>query len=67
MRRTIELKGWKCSTHERQVAVIEVKSFRDTQAKVNANALDYQMADRKAEVKMNKLGDTSQRQKMMHW
>ena len=29
--------------------------------------MDYQMAERQAEVKVDKLGDTSQRQEMMHW
>jgi len=48
------------------VAVSEVEPLRDRRAKVNAKALDYQMADKKAEVKLDTLGDTSQRQKMMH-
>jgi len=48
------------------VAVNEVESLCGTQANVNAKALDYQMADKKAEVKLDTLGDTSQRQNMMH-
>ena len=42
------------------VAENEVESLCDTQIEVNVKALDYQMADRKAEVNVEKLGDTSQ-------
>ena len=45
------------------VAENEVESLGDTQIEVNAKALDYQMPDREAEVKVDKLGDTSQRLK----
>ena len=45
------------------VADNEVESLGDKQVEVNAKALDYQMADRQAEVKVEKLGDTSQRRK----
>ena len=41
------------------VAEHEEESFEDTQVKVNTMALDYQMADRQAEVKVEKLSDTS--------
>ena len=45
------------------VAVNEVESLGDTQAKVNGKRLDYQKADNKVEVKVDKLEDTGQRQK----
>ena len=44
------------------VADNEVKSLGDKQVKVNAKALDYQMVDRPAKVKVEKVGDTSQQQ-----
>ena len=37
------------------VALNEVESLGDTQSKVNAKALDYQMADKKAEVNSTNL------------
>jgi len=43
------------------VAENEFESLGDTQFEVSAKALDYQMVARKEEVKVEKLGDTSQR------
>lgn len=43
------------------VAENEVDSLGDTQIEVNAKALDYQMADRQADGKVDKLGDIRQR------
>ena len=45
------------------VAENEVESLGDTQVELNTKALDYQMADRQEEVKVEKLGDTGQRRK----
>ena len=42
---------------------VEVETLSDTQVEVNAKALDYQMADRQAEIRVEKLGETSQRRK----
>ena len=43
------------------VAENEVESLGDKQVEIKAKALEYQMAERQAEVKVEKLGDTSQR------
>ena len=57
-----ELKGIKTlDTFRDTVAKEEVESLGDKQVKVNAKALDYQMGDRQAKVKVEKVGDTSQR------
>ena len=45
------------------VAENEVESLGDKEVEVNAKALDYQMADREADVKVEKLGAISQRRK----
>ena len=45
--------------HTLSNTVSELKG--DKQVKVNAKALDYQMGDRQAKVKVEKVGDTSQR------
>ena len=57
-----ELKGIKTlDTFRDTVAKKEVESLGDKQVKVNAKALDYQMSVRQAKVKVEKVGDTSQR------
>ena len=57
-----ELKGIKTlDTFRDTVAKKEVESLGDKQVKVNAKALDYQMGVRQAKVKVEKVGDTSQR------
>ena len=57
-----ELKGIKTlDTFRDTVAKEEVESLGDKQVKVNAKALDYQMGVRQAKVKVEKVGDTSQR------
>ena len=45
------------------VAENEVDLLGDKKVDVNAKALDYQMGDRQAEVKVEKLCDTSERRK----
>ena len=45
------------------VAENEVELLADKQVEVNAKALNYEMADRQTEVKVEKLGDTSQPRK----
>ena len=41
----------------------QFESFGDKKVKVNAKALNYQMVDRQAKLKVGKLGDTSQHRK----
>ena len=41
----------------------KVESLGDTQVEESSKALDYEMHDRQAEVKVEKLGYTSQRRK----
>ena len=58
-----ELKGMETvQTLSDTVAENELKSLGGTQVKVNTKALNYQMADRQAKVKVENLGHTSQRQ-----
>ena len=45
------------------VAENEIQSLGDTQLEENLKALHYQIIARQAEVKCEKLGDTSQRRK----
>ena len=42
----------------------QVESRFDTQVEVNAKTLDYQINDREAEVKVDKVSDENE---MMHW
>ena len=57
-----ELKGIETlDTLSDTVAENEVESLGNKQVKVNAKALDYQMGVRQAKVKVEKVGDTSQR------
>ena len=59
-----ELKGIETlDTLSDTVAEKAVESLGNKKVEVNAKALHYQMADRQAEVKVDKLGDTSQRRK----
>ena len=44
------------------VAENEDDSLEDIQVIAKTKALDYQMSDRQAELRVGKLGDTSQRQ-----
>ena len=65
LRNTVsELKGIETlDTLSDTVAEKAVESLGNKQVEVNAKALHYHMADRQAEVKVDKLGDTSQRRK----
>ena len=44
------------------IAENEGVSLADTQVEINAKALDYEMTDKKEEVKVEIIGDTRQRQ-----
>ena len=63
-----ELKSIKMlDTLSDKVAVNVFESLNDTEVKVNTKTLVYQISDRQAEVTVDKLGETSQQQKMFHW
>ena len=59
-----ELKGMQ-TLHTLSVTVAEdeVELLGDTQLEVNTKALGYRITDRKAEVQVKKLGDSSQHRK----
>ena len=62
-----ELKGMKMlETLSDKVALNVFESLGDTEVKVNTKTLVYQVSDREAEVKVDKLGETRQQQKMIH-